>query len=221
MKTVYNFGINDSETPVHKREWRDGKYRVVWQCPIYVCWKSMIQRCYSEKYHKTHPTYKGVVVCEEWRLFSNFKKWASSQEYEGLCLDKDILSGKSKVYSPETCCFIPNSLNMLLLVKSKSRGLYPLGVSFKKKFSDMNSDLSNPYYSYISSGKSVNKCLGCFSTVQEAHRAWQLAKIKRIEESIEDYSKLSCFREDVAEALRKRIHIIKSDYDNFRETTQL
>ena len=31
----------------------------------YSVWKSMLSRCYYDKYKKTHPTYEGCTVCEE------------------------------------------------------------------------------------------------------------------------------------------------------------
>ncbi len=59
-------------------------------------WYSMLTRCYSEKYLKTRPTYRGVTVCPEWHNFQNFCKWCEgrmkSDGYEkGYHLDKDIL----------------------------------------------------------------------------------------------------------------------------------
>ena len=41
----------------------------------YKCWKSMLMRCYSAKYQKKQPTYKGCYVSEGWLYYPNFKKW--------------------------------------------------------------------------------------------------------------------------------------------------
>ena len=46
-------------------------------------------------------------VCEEWKHFSNFKKWFDENYIEGFDIDKDILIKGNKVYSPEACSFVP------------------------------------------------------------------------------------------------------------------
>ena len=38
----------------------------------YECWHRMMERCYSEKCHEKHPTYKNCTVCQRWHSFSNF-----------------------------------------------------------------------------------------------------------------------------------------------------
>lgn len=95
----------------------------------YVAWCDMLRRCYSEKYHKKKPTYKGCSVCDEWLLFSNFKRWFDENYIDGYVLDKDILLKNNKVYSPDTCCFVPKCINSLLTNRKMHRGLEPIGVS--------------------------------------------------------------------------------------------
>lgn len=73
----------------------------------YSIWKAMLARCYSASHHKRYPTYSNCSVCKEWHLFSNFKKWFDENYIEGYHLDKDILVQDNKVYSPQTCVFIP------------------------------------------------------------------------------------------------------------------
>lgn len=81
----------------------------------YICWKSMLQRCYSKAYQKHKPTYIGCTVALDWHNFQNFAEWfEENYDYkskENLQLDKDILVKGNKVYSPETCCFVTNSVN--------------------------------------------------------------------------------------------------------------
>jgi hypothetical protein len=81
----------------------------------YICWKSMLQRCYSEAYQKHKPTYVGCTVVVDWHNFQNFAKWFEENydfsSKEPLQLDKDILIKGNKIYSPETCCFVTNSVN--------------------------------------------------------------------------------------------------------------
>ena len=84
----------------------------------YNTWVSMLQRCYSEVWHKRQPTYLDCEVCEEWQDYPKFKEWFDINYKEGCELDKD-LSGK-KIYSPDNCIFIPKQLNRhLATLKSK------------------------------------------------------------------------------------------------------
>lgn len=77
-------------------------------------WRRMLDRCYSPHYQKYNSSYIGCSVCDEWLLFSNFQKWVLSplsgykKDYH---LDKDILVKGNRIYSPETCCFVPRELN--------------------------------------------------------------------------------------------------------------
>ena len=86
----------------------------------YDCWRSMIIRCYSEKYQEKNQTYKDCYVCERWLKLSNFIKDMSNIDgYEEwlnnpgkYALDKDIKSnGKNKCYCLENCMFTTNINN--------------------------------------------------------------------------------------------------------------
>lgn len=89
------------------------------QTKVYDCWHSMIRRCYSEYSLKINKTYKNVKVCREWHNFQVFAKWYDDNfpiEVVGVDfqLDKDLLCGNEKIYSPRTCLFIPRKINALL-----------------------------------------------------------------------------------------------------------
>ena len=100
----------------------------------YSVWKSMLLRCYSKSYQAKYPTYLGCSVSENFKNFQFFAEWCQSQVGFGLKdyhLDKDILSGSSsKVYSEETCAFIPLRLNLVLQTKPSLNKELPLGVVF-------------------------------------------------------------------------------------------
>ena len=55
---------------------------------------------------------------------------------EEMHLDKDILSNEQKIYSPESCCLIPKSINLLFKrtpkTKDTSKSL-PVGVQKQKR----------------------------------------------------------------------------------------
>ncbi|WP_313184714.1 hypothetical protein [Lacrimispora sp.] len=102
----------------------------------YLRWHDMINRCYNEKFHELQPQYSNCEICEEWKNYSNFKKWYEENYYtignERMDLDKDILFKGNLVYSPETCCIVPHSINTLFINGKKWRGNLPLGVYYEK-----------------------------------------------------------------------------------------
>lgn len=137
------------------------------KCPFYVKWSAMIRRCYSETHRVTHPTYEGCSVCDEWLTFSNFKAWMEKQDWNGKDLDKDLLVTGNKIYSPETCRFLPRVINCFLADNRASRGLLKIGVTSERgKF---KAACKNPF-----NGKCEN--LGRFKTEDEAHLAWKRKK---------------------------------------------
>lgn len=193
----------------------NGRRKLVWRCPAYSTWHSMISRGYSQKYKEKRPTYQNVTVCEEWLLFSNFRNWWMCNNVAGWHLDKDILIKGNLIYSPEACAYVPNYLNTLLIDNAATRGDYPLGVAYK-----LDNELK-PYMSQCGvDGK--QKYIGLFPTPQEAHRAWQIFKIKVIKDAIthytEDANHLGVFDERIVSALEERISILQDDVNNNRET---
>ena len=80
----------------------------------YSRWKDMLRRCYCNKTKNTQSAYSNVTVCDEWHDFQNFADWFYSNYIDGFDLDKDLLSGNVKIYSPETCCFLSPEHNSLL-----------------------------------------------------------------------------------------------------------
>lgn len=81
----------------------------------YSIWKNMHLR--AGNFDGEHPSYADVTVTKEWWNYQNFAKWYNEHRYElkddFLCIDKDILYPDSRVYSPETCTLIPNTINEL------------------------------------------------------------------------------------------------------------
>ena len=122
-KLVYDKGMNDLEDPIRK----DGK-----SLKFYNIWKSMLQRCYSEKSLSKHRTYRGCTVCPNWLSLSNFKEWFEANYRDGMELDKDILIPSNKIYSSDTCRFVPHYINSLLCDSGAARGELPLGVTALK-----------------------------------------------------------------------------------------
>ena len=96
-------------------------------------WKSMHNRCNNpnaEAYSRYGAV--GVTICDEWNSFDSFFSWFKDNYIEGFALDKDFVVAGNKVYSPNTCVFIPTMLNSLLahpetpVVEEYKRGTYTL-----------------------------------------------------------------------------------------------
>lgn len=152
---------------------------------IYSRWYGMLERCYDKKYLIKQQTYRDVTVCEEWHNFQNFAKWHEEnfKSYmEGWDLDKDILVKGNKIYSPETCCFVPHEINSLFTKANKNRGNLPIGVSQKNQ---------NGGYQAVFRGKHIKT----FSTVEEAFEIYKASKekeIKRIADKWKDQITEEC-----------------------------
>lgn len=105
-KTVFGVGyIGGSEFKARKES---GAF---W--PQYTTWAGMIRRCYAPSDNTTVRNYIDAEVAEEWHSYANFYKWCATRsdfrpEYK---LDKDILVPGNKLYSPQTCCFVPSHIN--------------------------------------------------------------------------------------------------------------
>lgn len=184
-KLVYGVGVNDYGG--------NTKYDHV-HIPSYQTWGQMLKRCYSEDFLNKQPTYRGCSVCEEWWSFSKFKEWFDENYIDGYCLDKDILFKGNKVYSPQTCCFVPNEINVLLCKSDKKRGDTPIGV-YKRKLVGGYS-----YMAYLNKyGVRVN--IGTFNTPELAFAAYKSAKEAHIEEMATRYYHNGKITEKVYNAL--------------------
>ena len=170
----------------------DAHYSDAQRC--YTLWENMLSRCYNSNILKRCPTYNGCSVCDKWLLFSNFKQWFDDNYIEGYDLDKDLLIKGNKVYSPETCCFLPHKLNCTINKCQRSRGKLPLGVSFDKT--------RLKYISYFRrSMKTI--FIGRYDTPEEAFFAYKNAKEKYIKELAEKYFQEGKITKKVYDALMK------------------
>lgn len=184
-----NFKIGNVKCPYEKRLYEigylgEGKYKTRDENGLtlyYKTWNSMIRRCYSKHFKNNHITYKKSTSCEEWLNFQNFGDWMENNYYEiegeKMHLDKDILIKGNKIYSPETCIFVPQKINDLFVKKDNMRGEYPIGVYYDKK--------NNKY-------KASCKVSDCriyktFSTSDEAFKFYKKTKESYIKSMAELY----------------------------------
>jgi len=158
---VFGVGINDLNGKVRV----DGK-----KIREYNLWIAMLQRCFDEKYKQKYPTYNDVTCSKEWFSVTKFIEDVSQMRGYGLigwALDKDILQKCNKLYSKDTCCFVPAEVNQLLVKSDRIRGEYPVGVCFHKASGKFKAQLKI-------NGKV--KHLGCFTTPEEAFQVYKRAK---------------------------------------------
>jgi len=189
---VHGIGVNNATYTVTKHEKINGKWKQVWRCPYYAVWEGMLNRCYGVPVLEKYPTYQGCSVCPEWIYFMTFKAWMETQNWQGKELDKDILFEGNKVYSPEACRFVERDLNKFLLDSGRSRGEWPLGVSWHKANGKFQARCCNPL-------TKEREHLCYFDCPNEAHEAWRKKKHQHA-------LTLADLQDDplIAEALRNR-----------------
>lgn len=166
----------------------EGKYKATINnkhTNIYQYWMSMMSRCYDEKYLERRPTYIGCSVCDKWHNFQNFAEWFDENYYEidneVMCLDKDILYKGNKIYSPETCVFVPITINSLFVKCNKSRGDLPIGVSLTK-----NKDKYRVEYCNIINNIKISKVFDSVELAFETYKEYKENHIKYIADRYRD-----------------------------------
>jgi len=217
-RIVHGVGINDLDYQYCKTTYQEvnGKVKAVdmWKCPYYVAWGHMMDRAYAKRYSVETSSYFGVHTCEDWLYASKFVEWMNTQVWQGLELDKDILVQGNKIYSPETCSFVPKVINLLLIRSVQKDRDLPTGVCLrvykgKKKTSiDYAVNCSSVF---LPSGQ----VSGFFKTKEEAHRFWQVNKARAIEQAVEwwytDPKYMYSYQENVADSLLARASRLKNE----------
>lgn len=160
MPTVYGVGVFGTKYPA--------KLNGVIQ-KEYSLWTDMLKRCYDAKEHYRYPNYIGCSVSENFKSYEYFYEWCQKQVgfgNPGWHLDKDLLVKGNKVYSEDTCVFLPPELNTVLTTAGSIRGQLPIGVQLSK---------SGNYISSYNLG-GVHFHGGTFYSVEEAFVHYKQAK---------------------------------------------
>ena len=172
-KLAYGVGVNDWHTNIS-----NGSSKHI---PEYKMWLRVLERSLSDKWKVSNPTYKDTTVDPRWYSMTAFIEDVSTLVgYDkaitnGWHLDKDLLVKGNKLYSKDTCCFLPIEINSLMVMHRSSRGAHPCGVHFRKRHT------KRPYCAVISRGGAY-KTLGCFATAEEAFLVYKEAKETYIKE---------------------------------------
>ena len=147
----------------------------------YFLWNHMLTRCYGKKAKLKLPSYEDCTASTNFKYFPYFKDWCSKQigfGNEGWQLDKDILVKGNKIYSEDTCCFVPAEINSVFIKCDRSRGEYPLGVNYHKA--------TRKFVAQISYRK-IKTHLGLYDTAEDAFKAYKKSKEKLIKSLADKY----------------------------------
>lgn len=145
----------------------------------YSAWCGMLERCYNPENFKKRPTYDACEVCEDWMYFENFYDWIHSQDnceqwllLKRSAIDKDIIKKHNKIYSPETCCLVPQNVNALFIRQESTRGYCPIGVYY-------NSEIDS-YVAQLAGLGTKTKYFESFDTPEEAFQYYKEKKEMKI-----------------------------------------
>ena len=167
----------------------------------YTSWSAMMQRCYSDIYKTKEDTYSGCEVCEEWHNFQNFAKWYNENYYEvpnsKVQLDKDILAPNNKMYSPNTCIFVPEEINLVFSKNNSKNGSLNVGVDI------VHNKKGDKYKARCRFSKGNHKSSKIFDTFEEAKEEYIRLKNQRIHELAEKYK----------EYIPQKLYIVLHDFD--------
>ena len=142
----------------------------------YNLWQALLGRCYCDKFHVKCPTYKDCSVSDNFKYYPYFKSWCQQQIGFGCLddkgnhfeLDKDLLIKGNKVYSEDTCCFIPREITVALIYNQTKKGKHPIGVSYSK--------VNNKFVVYVKKGDGSREYLGYFEDASVAFLAYKASK---------------------------------------------
>ena len=170
-KTVYGVGVVGN-----KYKTRDDDKK------IYSLWCDMLRRCFSDAFKIKYKTYKDCTCSENFKSYEYFYEWCNKQigfNEHTFEIDKDLLVKGNKLYSENTCVFLPKEINYVLVKCNSARGEYPIGVCFHKQ--------RNKFLSNIRLNNGNKNYLGLFDTPEKAFQAYKIAKESYLKELAEKY----------------------------------
>ena len=160
--SVYDVGISGAKYPISEGGVETKEYAL---------WKSMLRRCYSDNFKKKRQTYIDCKCSENFNNYEYFYEWCQNQigfNNKDWHLDKDLLIKGNKVYSEDSCIFIPQDINLLLTKCTASRGKHLIGVHWHKT--------RKAFRATVNKNKGKQEHLGLFKTELEAFNAYKQAK---------------------------------------------
>lgn len=149
---------------------------------VWEIWNHIKRRCYHNSGNGRDISYIGCTVSPEFYSFQSFSSWAELQTgfFEEFQIDKDLLVKGNKIYSPETCIFVPAEINSALLTNPSRRTGLPIGVQIR------NDQPMRPYMAFLN--RSRKKIfLGSFKNPDQAFYAYKDAKETYLKELAYEY----------------------------------
>lgn len=173
-------GINDGKFPTRVGG-RNTK--------VYIQWQEMLRRC-EGKYKEKRPTYAGATCSDNFKSYTFFYEWCQTQIGFGNVdnngrfwhLDKDILVQGNKLYSEDTCVFVPQRINSLIVKSKINISPFYLGVTKQKE--------TGKFLARCKIGGGKRKFLGSFPTPEQAFLAYKTFKEAYIKQVAEEYKNL-------------------------------
>lgn len=158
-----------------ERRMKEGQMRI--PPHLHRHWRHVLERALPNV--RDIPRYEDAEVCEEWYNFQAFGEWAMSQyrheakEANGRlwAIDKDILIPNNKLYSPDTCVFVPNEINTFFTNKD-------IGNTGYKGVNEIRGKRATYKTGYIArcAINGERKYLGFYNTPEEAYKVYVKAK---------------------------------------------
>jgi len=114
---VLGIGINDADYKVNS--YKQGRER----CPYYKRWYGMLIKCRDD----------GTTICDEWKLFMNFRAWMMCQSWQGNELNITLFNVNH--FSPSTSCFLSRKVASAFTDRTHYHNgvrLHPVGVTLVK-----------------------------------------------------------------------------------------
>lgn len=187
---LYGVGVNDFAVTPAADEWS------------YSVWDRILDCCYNDNSTRSRATYSDCTVAECWHRYSDFKAWFDKNCIIGYQLDKDILVPGNRVYGPDTCCFVPKTINMAVRWRRKQpRSGYPGVIMFADGF---QAQIVH---------KSLTQLGEWRTDALEAHCDWQLLKADTIDDHLRDYLREDAPDLRVVKALIKYADRLRSNAD--------
>ncbi len=182
-----------------------------------ICYRGMMVRCNPLDKTGSLSSYEGCSSL--FRDFQEFTEWCQTQygymyrEENGKFwqLDKDLYSIGNRLYSPETCLFVPQRINCLFTNQRQKKYDLPLGIIYKVKTDVMTKERSRPYESRCNNSKGRQLSGGFYADPIEAHFSYLTMKIKVVEGIImegdfADHKKLLGFLECRIDNLKQHLN---------------
>lgn len=138
---------------------------------VHGIWRGMLLRT-TEMRVVSRPSYAGTSVAPAFHRFADFAEWAVRQigwDGEGYHLDKDLLENGNRVYSPDTCVFLPAVINTQLSKSPHRESGLPAGVMQER---------SGRFSARLKIEKKHDH-LGMFDNPEDAYAAYKIAKAAR------------------------------------------